>query len=166
MNDQTSVDNVSLEDLRGWKIALTSQVESLRLEIQGRSTLLGAIEEKLSLVRRLLELNERLSRGEVEGTIHDSEERRPPNGAELVEDAAEQILSDGGEPMHISAIRGALLQRGCPIPGRADDANVIVRLSKYPERFIRTARGTYALAAWGIPAMKSKRKRPLTRKAG
>jgi hypothetical protein len=78
-----------------------------------------------------------------------------------LEDAVEELLRAAGEPLHISKIRETLVAQGVPIPGRGDDANIIVRLRRFEDRFTRTARGTYGLAEWGIPALRSKtRKRP------
>jgi hypothetical protein len=75
--------------------------------------------------------------------------------AEL-EAAVEQILREAGEPLHISSIRQILLDRRVPIPGRGDDANIIVRLRRLNQQFMRTARGTYGLTEWGLPALSGK----------
>jgi hypothetical protein len=80
-----------------------------------------------------------------------------------LENAVEELLRAAGEPLHISSIRSALLTRCVPIPGRGDEANIILRLRRVEDRFTRTARGTYGLAEWGIPALKRKtRKRRRT----
>jgi hypothetical protein len=77
-------------------------------------------------------------------------------GTSDLEDAVEEILHAAGAPLHISDIRERLMEQGVPIPGRGDDANIIVRLRRFEGRFTRTARGTYGLSEWGIPALKSK----------
>ena len=66
--------------------------------------------------------------------------------------------------MHISDIRSSPLEKGIPIPGRGDEANVIVRLRRLEDRFTRTARGTYGLAEWKLPALASKAGRRKRRK--
>jgi hypothetical protein len=54
--------------------------------------------------------------------------------------------------MHIRDIRNALIQKGVPLPGKGDEANIILRLRRDNARFIRTERGTYALVEWNLPA--------------
>ena len=70
-----------------------------------------------------------------------------------LEATVEGILRSAGRPIHISDIRSSLLEKGIPIPGRGDEANVIVRLRRLEDRFTRTARGTYGLAEWKLPAL-------------
>jgi hypothetical protein len=149
-----------LEHIASWQEALTRQVEELRVEISSKQDDLAHVEERLSLVTRLLEV-ERRAQGI--GSVPSDVELpfRGPREAALLarsdtdglEDAVEEILRAAGEPLHISTLREALLTRGVPIPGRGDDANIIVRLRRLRDRFTRTARGTYGLAEWNIPPL-------------
>ena len=68
-----------------------------------------------------------------------------------IEDRIEEVLQSNGKPMHITDIRATLIRIGVPLPGRGDEANIILRLRRASERFVRTGRGTYALTAWKIP---------------
>jgi hypothetical protein len=70
-----------------------------------------------------------------------------------LEEAVASILGEAGAPLHVSDIRTRLISAGVRIPGKGDDANIIVRLRKAPDQFTRTARGTYALASWGLPSL-------------
>ena len=53
----------------------------------------------------------------------------PGNGSTSLEDAVAELLSEAGEPTHISRIRELLIDGGVPIPGHGEDANVIVRIT-------------------------------------
>lgn len=151
-------DGANVVALQQWGKDLSERAEFLESEIRIRTSELRRIQEQLSLLLRLLELNggevvAMQSRGQEQGRLAS---QAALNGKDL-EDAVEALLRERNEPLHISAIRAALVEAGFPIPGRGDDANIIVRISKLPNRFTRTARGTYALADWGLPEMKSKR---------
>ena len=132
---------------------------------------LALTEERLNLVNRLLELDcSQMSTAVGEdptaatpaaaGEPAPEEEMSAPPAT--LEVGVEKILAAAGEPMHISKIRAQLINDGIPIPGKGEDANVIVRISA-DERFCRTSRGTYALTSWGIPAMASPKRRRNTK---
>lgn len=161
MNQEHS--GVKPEIIEGWERDLVRNAERLRQEIEERSSELARIEEQILLLRRFLDLSgavdDRVRPAEV--AIAKWEERDAAERRMEVEDAVQQLLLKRKEPMHISEIREELLATSTPIPGRGDEANIIVRLRKYPDRFTRTARGTYALAAWGLPELEtSVRKAP------
>jgi hypothetical protein len=124
---------------------------------------LGQVEERLTLVSKLIAVDS--ADKPSSNTADDSGEtkdfkfvvRSPRNSRESeLEDAVEELLREAGKPMHIAVIREQLNVRGIQIPGRGDEANIIVRIRKVPDRFTRTARGTYALPEWGIPEMTTK----------
>lgn len=60
----------------------------------------------------------------------------------------EDLLRSVPRPLHVSELRAELVRRGIPIPGRGDEANVIVHLRKCPN-VVQTARGTYAYRSLG-----------------
>lgn len=66
--------------------------------------------------------------------------------------AVAEILARNDEPMRISEIRRELSAKGVQIPGQGKDANIIVYLRQSSD-FCRTAVGTYALSAWGLPTI-------------
>jgi hypothetical protein len=158
MNGEPDFDGLS-----AWQEALTRQAENLRTEIHAKQTDLAHVEERLSLVNKLIDVETRAHGGTL-GANGEATPLPRPSSSDLsarpstpdLEDAVEEILRAAGEPLHISSIRETLMSQGVPIPGRGDDANIIVRLRRYEERFTRTARGTYGLAEWGIPALASK----------
>jgi hypothetical protein len=165
--------------LRAWSASLSQEVEHLRVQLEQIQHALAEAEEKQALVQRLLELD-----GEVPELLLTSKGRPDTaeaaslgdglgpapagsGGGQSLEDAVVSILRASGQPLHVSDIRARLIADGIRIPGRGDDANIIVRLRKIPEQFTRTARGTYALADWGLPSLDSsigKRKRSQSRR--
>jgi hypothetical protein len=162
-----------LKNLFAWQAALNRQAEDLRSDIRTKQADLANVEERLSLVTKLIDVETRAESGAAEPngemkvtapasrTPSDEPARAVPTTD--LEQAVEEILRAAGAPLHISEIRATLIEQQVPIPGRGDDANVIVRLRRFEDRFTRTARGTYGLAEWGIPAVSSKtRKRRRT----
>lgn len=137
---------------------MASQADELRAEISAKQAELQRVDERLMLVRRLMEIE--AGGLAISGPTSRSPTAQPVNGPESVpaelEAAVEQILREAGEPLHISSIRQILLDRRVPIPGRGDDANIIVRLRRLNQQFMRTARGTYGLTEWGLPALSGK----------
>jgi hypothetical protein len=149
-------------DLRVWSASLSQEIADLRAELQRCQSALAEAEEKQALVQRLLELDGQPSEplpnpngdeaGEPSRRATTMTRRAVPTSHDL-EDAVAAILEEAKKPLHVSDIRLRLISEGVRIPGRGDDANVIVRLRKAPERFTRTARGTYALASWRLPSL-------------
>ena len=86
--------------------------------------------------------------------------------ASTVEDHVEQMLRSANEPVHISKIRQALVDAGVPLPGRGDEANIIVRLARDTGRFVRTGRGTYGLVALGATEVRPTRIKKVSRARG
>lgn len=150
------------EFLENWRKQLAQEAERLGDEISERSQKLSIVNEKLALVGQLLELGGRKT------AVQDQAPKAPECGLQgtpsridtpSLEETVERVLNDAGKPLHVSKLREGLKELGCPIPGRGDDANIIVRLRAAPDRFTRTARGTYALSNWGIPELKPKARR-------
>lgn len=144
-----------IQHLAAWEGALARKAGELRAEISAKQAELAQIEERLGLVRRLLEIEARDTATSPGGTTSscviagNSSEDAPV----ALETVIEKVLREAGKPLHISDIRQALLDRRVPIPGRGDEANIIVRLRRLEHQFTRTARGTYGLAEWGLPAL-------------
>ncbi len=160
-----------INGLSAWQAALVAQADELRNEVRANQVALAQVEERLALVTKLIEVETRTTRGgsPVPGNKHpggDSDSSAaPPASSVDLEATAEDILRSAGSPLHISAIREALIARGVALPGRGDEANIIVRLSRHRDRFTRTARGTYGLAEWGTPALARRRTRRRRRAA-
>ena len=78
-----------------------------------------------------------------------------------VPEMAYEILADRPEQkaIHYRDLADLIMAEGEFIPGRNPAANLISHLSR-DERFVRTGRGTYGLASWGLkPANKRTRRR-------
>lgn len=157
----TNYDTVlSMENLVAMRNQLAAALEIARSELARLKASVSTMEERLQLVSRLIEVEERIESEDARPTLGQrldwvepqlASTSRSPN--DELETEVEGILEIAGKPLHISEIRSELLQRGVAIPGRGDDANIIVRLRKDGARFVRTARGTYGLPKWGIPSI-------------
>jgi hypothetical protein len=156
-----------LEDLEAWARATEREIDEIRGQMLPLEERMGAARERLDLIRRLVGLADGSKRQPTAAPRSSqrgepAEGRVPPGGT--VEDQVEAILAKRGEPMHISALRDALIEQGVPLPGRGDEANIIVRLRRDEARFTRTGRGTYALTAWGLPAVAPTQRRKVRRR--
>jgi len=156
-----------LEDLAAWARGTEQEIDEIRGQMLPLEEQMAAASERLDLIRRLMGLADSAKRQPTASPRSSPRGERAggkvPPGAS-VEDHAEAILAEKGEPMHIGALRDALIERGVPLPGRGDEANVIVRLRRDETRFTRTGRGTYGLAAWGLPAVAPTRHKKVRRR--
>jgi hypothetical protein len=121
--------------------------------------------EKADLLRRLLGLATGTGETPVGRETHagpKAESRQVETQARL-EDQVARVLQGAGAPLHISKIRQALIDAGVPLPGRGDEANIIVRLARDTERFVRTGRGTYGLKEMGAVEVRPTRMRRVRR---
>ena len=142
-----------------WTRSIPAKACSLAIWSLAKS-LTSLASEKLDLVRRLIHLSHPTS----EAACTRQEQLRSSQQASsfpAIEDHIEEVLQSAGKPMHIRDIRDALIQMAVPLPGRGDEANIILRLRRDPDRFVRTGRGTYGIAAWKLveysPAPRKKR---------
>lgn len=152
----TGESGAPLKDLETWARATEREIEDIQAQMLPLEQKMTAARERLDLIRRLVGLADgsRHQQAAPSGTSRRAvpAQRRPMPGAS-VEDHVEAILAERGEPTHIGVLREALIEQGVPLPGRGDEANIIVRLRRDEARFTRTGRGTYALAEWGLPAV-------------
>jgi hypothetical protein len=155
---------MKLDELQRWERSLVDEVEALRkrradldAEIQQRS-------KKLELVRQMVTLEAGASAAVAIQASGGMEARATPDG---VRDAAAIILTDAAQPLHINDIHRQFLDRGFSIPGGGTPFNILVHLVKSP-RFVRVARGTYALAGTVPDAqvLPTQPRRPKRRKNG
>jgi hypothetical protein len=125
---------------------IQKEIDQISREMLPLQKRLESAREKLDLVRRLIHLSS-----------PSAPEARPPAGAgepkalPEIEDHIETLLSKAGVPVHIREIRERLIRAGVPLPGRGDEANIILRIRRAGLRFVRTERGTYGLASWNLP---------------
>src|SRR5680860_316305 len=137
-----------IDGLSTWQASLTRQAEDLRNEIRTKKAALAQVEERLSLVTKLIEVETRARAAtrEPNGQVgaptrmtSPAVRARAATGTADLEQAVEEILRAAGAPLHISEIREKLIAERVSIPGRGDDANIIVRLRRFEDRFTRTA---------------------------
>ncbi len=147
-----------VHDLEAWATATEEEIADIRGRMLPLEEQLDAAKERLDLIRRLIGLAG-ANRAETSRSTPTSPESQGTRGKSQVlasvrvEDHVESVLSDAGQPLHIRALRDELIARGVPLPGRGDEANIIVRLRRSDDRFTRTGRGMYGLASWGLPAV-------------
>jgi hypothetical protein len=158
----TTQNEHSLEQLQQWAAALEIEIEQIRGDISPLEQRLAAARERLDLIQRLMRLTEGAVPRRAAGSsksVSAGDSAHPQAGKQDLEFHLESILREAGKPLHISKIREALVDRAIPLPGRGDEANIIIRLRRAPERFTRTGRGTYALATLGLDAVPPAKRR-------
>ena len=132
-----------------WREETVQEIEEARRDQAAAQRHVEQARERLAAIDRLLA---------VEGGSRELASVRE-EAVDLL-DACERILRGAGDSMHVNQLHSALLEAGVPIPGKGTEANLIVRLTRSDGRFIRTGRGTYGLPEFGLPEVKSvKRKR-------
>jgi hypothetical protein len=130
------------KELRKWEGALSSDIEKLK---KSRADIDGEIQQKskkLELVRQMLSLETGGSAAAKTPHQTATEARTTPAG---VREAARDVLTAAGRPLHINDIHRAFIDKGYRIPGSGTPFNILVHLAK-SSGFVRVARGTYALA--------------------
>ena len=65
-----------------------------------------------------------------------------------LEKEVEKILDSHKRALHINEIVESLKDSGVEIPGQGRASNVITRLTRAKNIFVRVKRGTYALRKW------------------
>jgi len=147
-NMDSTQDYLDIQRLKSSHDQMALRAEAIRSEINGLRQELSDLEVKLALISKLIDLDSHPSPVLVDVQSENAvlEEASDVGKSEIysedyLETEVEAILEASGAPMHISKIRNELVRRGVPIPGRGDDANIIVRLRKGDGRFVRTARG-------------------------
>ena len=147
-NVHTSFEDI--EALQAWAETIEQEIKQITSEILPLQQRLDAAHEKLDLVRRLIHLSTSNAVSLV-GNVATAPAPLQTVTLPGIEDHIEKVLRSQGKPVHISEIRASLIQMGVPLPGRGDEANIILRLRRANDRFVRTGRGTYALKEWNMP---------------
>ncbi len=146
----------NLEELRVWRGQVEESLEGLRRQLAQVQKAIKDSEERLQLLDRLLALE----RGSDEET---RTFRTHTAGRATFLDACVELIRQKREPVHIRELHSSLLDKGIPIPGRGDQANIIARIQRSDGRIIRTGRGMYGLPDCGHPEVKPVRRRKETR---
>lgn len=115
-----------------------------------------AAAELEAAARELAEAQQRMSDAEarvklledllaLEGGGHSTTSPASEVASVDVVDATVAILEARGVPTSLADLRGALLERGVPLPGKGEPANLIARFQRSGGRIIRVGRGMYDL---------------------
>jgi hypothetical protein len=153
MNENNVPTPYDVKTLQAWAEDIEQEIAEIRKNILPLQQQLDAAKEKLDLVQRLIHLSSpQTTSSPININTATTLQQTPVLPA--IEDRIEEILTAHGKPMHISELRNSLIQMGIPLPGRGDEANIILRLRRADDRFIRTERGVYALSSWNLPKYK------------
>lgn len=156
-----------MKHLEAWSKDIENEIQDIVNAMTPLKEQLSSAQEKLELIHRLMRLAEKDLLGhdvslslEIETVeqilpLENTQQHKKVN----IESHLKQMLEKSGEPMHIKELRQALISKGIPLPGRGDEANIILRLRRAGSTFTRTGRGMYGLSTWGLPEVK-----PITRK--
>jgi len=145
--DTVSISTEELGALVEWKERLEAELQDLRAQ---RNELSETIARKEAQARNLRELLD--SEGYVKQDARDRTDRS--NGS--VADAAYELVSKAGQPMHYRDLADRLIDAGVSIWGRDPHANLLSYVAR-DARFQRIGRGTYALAEWGLKSRSRKK---------
>jgi hypothetical protein len=141
---------------------LSSLLDELENEYRREETELAAKQARVENLRQQIQLLRQLvALRDGEGDFRETRLdlfRAMPASTRSVSELVREVLAARGKPMHISDIREALIAQGHSIPGRGTDANIIAHIIR-DESMARVARGTYALASWGLQAKPKKKRR-------
>jgi hypothetical protein len=143
-----------IDELRRWRDEAASQLERAQQDLQSSQRRVDEARERLMLLDRLLAVEGDERRSDIATTA--------PASSDLL-DVCERIMRQAGRPLHIRDLHAALLSEGVTLPGRGTEANLIVRLQRSNGRFLRTGRGTYAPASFGVPERRPMRRRRVSR---
>lgn len=123
----------------------------------------GAREEE-RLLQRLLDVRRGVSEAKENPAFSGTDGRVParvavstPGSKHPVVQAVVDELATAGRPLHISELMRLLRDRNVAIPGAGTQANLIAHLRR-DRRLVRTSRGMYGLAAWGLESMEPPRR--------
>ena len=162
----TKATQEQLKQLRKWRETAEKEVQELTKRMGELTKHLTAAQERSDLLNRLIHLSEDTKTNEVHtfsrSQNYEGSKDLPPGTEWKLEDYLERIFLETGEPMHIRAIQEMLIERGVPLPGKGDEANVILRLRRASNRFVRTGRGMYGLVSWGLDEVLPSKKRKKT----
>ena len=120
---------LNLENLVATRDQLAKALDEARNQMARLKSSVSTMEERLQLVSRLIEVEERTEAELAPPALGERFEWSAPPNTQTVrsfddqlETEVERILESAGRPLHISEIRSELIQNGVPIPGRGDDA--------------------------------------------
>ena len=137
-----------LGQLATWEQDIRDELATVSKDLETLLSRRDHLQAKLDLVLVLQNLERGAGSQDASDKVPDHTRQTT---VERICEAVATILDEGGEPMHVGNIRAVMLARGIALPGRGTDANIIVHLTRRPDLFVRTARGTYGLAKWYTP---------------
>jgi hypothetical protein len=136
--------------LKNKLLDINSDLEVKRAEVRRILEDIQGFEEQAEHIIRLLE---------AEGVSIDEIGLEARISMSVSDMAYEALASQVDKrPLHYRRIANIVTSNGRLIPGKDPAANLVTQLSR-DSRFIRTARGTYGLAEWGLTPQKRTRRK-------
>ncbi len=151
----TTSDTLSAEIVRRALENTRYRARQLEEQVAALQKQLSIVQEEETLYERLLLLREG-HQTTPDGLATRDQKKAPiarakvPESQHPIVDAVAAILEEEERPLHIAELMLALEERKVELPGAGQQANVISHLRR-DSRFIRPARGVYALASSGLP---------------
>jgi hypothetical protein len=135
---------------------------------------MASCREEERLLQRLLAL--RTGSGAPDNASEDESstlisvgEDGPATARQTASETVVEELAVSGRPIHISELLRTLQTRNVALPGAGTQANLISILVR-DDRVIRTSRGMYGLASWGLshvqPTTRTRTRRKRVRRSG
>ena len=137
-------------ELNGQLVELHQQIS----KIQGKA---ADVQRELGIVRSLLQIYHSDASSKTFGMELEYLESIKGIDPNSFEGSIKSILTKAGEPMNINMIENELRSKNIPIPGKGTRANIITRITRANDMFVRVGSGRYALKEWGWKPIKTKR---------
>ena len=125
-----------INDLKEWHVQTQVELDTAKAKLREAQEEVRATEQKLQSLESLYLL---------EGGNPTQIQAIKSSGSDQIIAETEKILKTSGEPMHIRALREALVGIGLTLPGKGTDANLIAKYQRSKGRIVRTSRGYYYL---------------------
>lgn len=137
---------------------LRTRLDEIENQIRPLQNEAAKLRAQLDLVNKLLRVTK--SNGTTLVSEYSSEVAKSTSAAtgKTVADTVADVLAGAAQPLHISQIREGYLNTGRPIPGKGTYANLLAYMVRDP-RFVRVAKGTYALSGGNASAPRRVKRR-------
>lgn len=149
--------------IRQLREQLQQRLSDLEEQLRPLQSEAAKIRAQLDLATKLFEVANRdvlPSNAELVGAEPQTGPKQP------IGNVVAEILEASASPLHISEIRNRYVATGREIPGKGAEANLLAYMVRDP-RFVRVAKGTYALVdpnspvkGIQLPTVNTRRKRP------
>ena len=125
-----------INELKEWHAQAKEELDAAKSKLREAQDEVHVIEQKLQSLESLY-----LLEGGNPSQIAAIKNAGPD---QIITETA-KILKASGEPMHIRALREALIGAGLTLPGKGTDENLIAKYQRSKGKIVRVSRGYYYL---------------------